>query len=88
MTPEQAIRDWLRRMGDSASEPARSAPSGSGPTRPTPPVMSSIEIVKRRAIPGRQVVALHYRDTVEQRSTISRWSKDPNARRWPRWSSR
>jgi hypothetical protein len=66
MTPEQAIRDWLRRMGDSASEPARSAPSGSGPTRPTPPVMSSMQIVRRRAIPGRQVVALHYPDTADE----------------------
>jgi hypothetical protein len=66
MTPEQAIRDWLRRMGDSASEPASSAPSGSELTRPTPPVLSSMEIVKRRAIPGREVVALTYRDTADK----------------------
>lgn len=66
MTPEQAIRDWLRRMRDSASEPTDAAPSGSGLTRPTPPVLSSMEIVKRRAIPGRQVVALTYRDTADE----------------------
>jgi hypothetical protein len=66
MTPERAIRDWLRRMGDSASEPARAEPSVSGLTRPSPPVVSSMEIVKRRVISGRQVVALTYRDTADQ----------------------
>lgn len=66
MTPEEAIQDWLRRMGDSASESADAAPSGSGLIRPTPAVMSSMAIVKRRAIPGRQVVALTYRDTADE----------------------
>jgi hypothetical protein len=66
MTPEGAIRDWLRRMGDSVRDPADAAASGSGLTRPPPPVLSSMEIVKRRVISGRQVVALTYRDTADE----------------------
>jgi hypothetical protein len=33
------------------------------PSPPSPPVLSSMEIVKRREIPGRQVHALAYKDT-------------------------
>lgn len=65
MTPEEAIRGWLRRMADSAGEPVDAAASGSVPTRRTPPALPSMTIVKRRAIPGRQVVALTYRDTAD-----------------------
>ena len=65
MTPEQAVEDWLRRMGEvSTSEPAGGVPSGTRLTRsPNPAVLSSMKFVKRRTIPGRQVHALSYSDT-------------------------
>lgn len=69
MTPELAVQDWLRRMGElSAKPPTDIGPSGNQPTRPQfPPVLSSMEIVKRRGVPGRQVVALTYQDTGDGR---------------------
>lgn len=69
MTPELAVQDWLRRMGElSAKPPTDVGPSGSQLTRPQfPPVLASMEIVKRRVVPGRQVVALTYQDTGDGR---------------------
>jgi hypothetical protein len=63
--PDQAIEDWLRRMGEhSARQAAGRIPGGTRLTRPPfPPVLSSMEILKRKGVPGRQVVALAYRDT-------------------------
>jgi hypothetical protein len=57
ITPEQAVEAWLRRM----SEASRSERSGEVP--PPAPVHSSLQILKRRTIRGRQAQALSYRDT-------------------------
>lgn len=69
MTPELAVKEWLHRMGElSAKPPTDVGLSGTQLTRaPFPPVLSSMEFVKRRAVPGRQVVALTYRDTGDGR---------------------
>jgi len=65
VTPDQAVGDWLRRMGElPASEATSGVLSGTRlPRPPSPPALSSMEIVKRRVIPSRQVHALSYRDT-------------------------
>ena len=64
VAPERAVEDWLRRMGEVfASESTGGEPSSRRLTpQPSPPVLSSMELLKRRAIPGRQVHALTYRD--------------------------
>jgi hypothetical protein len=65
LTPDQAVQDWLRRMGElSAAKSADEVQDVVWLTRPPfPPVLSSMEIVKRRQVPGRKVQALAYQDT-------------------------
>lgn len=64
MSPGQAVEDWLRRMGRHPRGEPDGAPSATKLTGPPhPPVLSSLEIVKRRVIRQRQVHALTYRDT-------------------------
>jgi len=64
MKPRQAVEEWLSAMGGaSRSELAAREPGRVGPP-PFPPVLSSMKILKRRAIPGRQIHAVAYHDTV------------------------
>jgi hypothetical protein len=65
MTPDQAVRDWLRRMGEaSTTTSADEFPDGAGLTHPPfPPVFSSMQILKRREAPRREVLAVAYEDT-------------------------
>ena len=64
VTPDQAIRDWLRSMGEvSTATSAGEVPHGAGLTHPPfPPLLSSMQILKRREAPRRQVLAVAYED--------------------------
>jgi hypothetical protein len=64
VTPDQAVRDWLRKMGEvSTAMSAEEAAGGAGLTHPpSPPALSSMRILKRRETSGRQVHALAYED--------------------------
>ncbi len=56
VTPDQAVQDWLLRMGElSTAKSAGEVPDLARLTRPPfPPVLSSMEIVKRREAPSRE----------------------------------
>lgn len=64
MTPDQAVRDWLRKMGEvSTTMSAHEVPDSIRLAHaPFPAVLSSMEVLKRREAPGRQVQALAYED--------------------------
>jgi len=65
VTPDQAVRDRLRKMSElSTATLADEVPGSARLTRPLfPPVLSSAEFLKRREAPGWQVQALAYEDT-------------------------
>lgn len=64
VTPDQAVRDWLRKMGEVARATwADQVTDSARLAHPAfPPVFSSMEVLKRRGAPGRQVQALAYED--------------------------
>jgi hypothetical protein len=63
VTPDQAVRDWLRRMGEVSTTSAGEIPRDAGVKAPPfPRAISSLEVLKRREAPGRQVQALVYED--------------------------
>jgi len=58
----------VRRMAEPTTpEYAGGAPGAAGGARPAPPVLETMEIVRHRDIPGRQVHALTYRDVAGDR---------------------
>lgn len=69
LTPEQAVAEWLRRMVEASQpEPDGEEPDVSlGGPPPPAPVLASLEVIRRRAIPGRQVAALTFRDSAGDR---------------------
>ena len=63
VTADQAVRDWLRDMSEISTTSADVVPESAGLTNsPFPPVLSSMEVLKRREAHGRQVVAVAYED--------------------------
>jgi hypothetical protein len=68
VTPDQAVRDWMRRMGEvsTARYPDEGQDGATLTHPPFPPVLSSMDVLKRREAPGRQVHALAYEDAAGQ----------------------
>jgi hypothetical protein len=64
VTPDQAVRDWLRKMSEvPTTTSADVGPDGPGLTTPPfPPVLSSMEVLKHRKGDARQVYAVAYED--------------------------
>lgn len=63
VTPDQAVRDWLRKMSEVPRTSVGVVPDSAGLTNPPfPPVPSTMEVLKRRQALGRQVYALTYED--------------------------
>lgn len=64
VTADQAVREWLRKMSEvPTTTSADVAPDSAGLMNPPfPPVLSTMEVVKRRDAHGRQVFALAYED--------------------------
>ena len=64
VTADQAVRDWLRNMSEvSTTTSADVVPDSAALTNPPfPPVLASMEVLKRRKTRGRQVVACAYED--------------------------
>jgi hypothetical protein len=62
VTPDQAVRDWLRKMGEVSTATPADLVNDVAQFAPFPPVVASMELLKRREAPGRQVHALAYED--------------------------
>lgn len=64
VTADQAVRDWLRDMSEISTTSADVVSDGAAALTnpPFPPVLSSMEVLKRREAHGRQVHAVAYED--------------------------